>query len=168
MLVLKHIPCAFGDFSPYTERVGRENLFRHTILVTSDDIDMMQHASNIAYVRWIQDVAVAHSTAVGFDFEAYRKLGAFFIIRRHEIDYLRPALRGDELEVRTWVDTVMAAKCERRVEIANAGSGVVLARALTLWGFIDATTGRPTRIPDGVRVAFSVPPRPRRASQEAP
>jgi len=140
-------------------------MFRHIISVTSDDIDFLGHASNITYVRWVQDVAMAHSAAVGLDVDAYRRLGAFFIIRRHEIDYLRPALRGDALEVRTWVDSVMAAKCERRTEIVNSETSTVVARATTLWGYVDAVTGRPTRIPDEVRVAFAVPPRARKASQ---
>jgi len=165
LLQLKHIPCALGDFSPYTQRVHPENMFQHIISVTSDDIDFLGHASNITYVRWVQDVAMAHSAAVGRDVDAYRRLGAFFIIRRHEIDYLRPALRGDALQVRTWVDSVMAAKCERRTEIVNSETSTVVARATTLWGYVDAVTGRPTRIPDEVRVAFAVPPRARKASQ---
>ena len=59
------------------------------------DIDMLGHASNIAYLRWVQDVAVAHSAAVGLDMEGYSQLGAVFVVRRHEIDYLRPVVRGD-------------------------------------------------------------------------
>jgi acyl-CoA thioesterase FadM len=32
-----------------------------------------------------------------------------------------------------------------------------VATAMTTWGFVELTTGRPTRIPDTVRVAFSQP-----------
>jgi acyl-CoA thioester hydrolase len=125
-----------------------------TRVVGDVDIDDLGHANNIAYVRWIQDVAVAHSEAVGLGFDAYRRMGAVFVIRRHEVDYLRPLLRGDRLEVRTWIDSVAAAKCHRATEIASVGAGVVAARARTTWGFIDLGTGRPRRIPDEVRVAF--------------
>ena len=69
--------------------------FRLDLTVADDDIDVLGHASNIAFVRWIQDVAIAHSAAVGLDLEGYRRLGAVFVVVRHEIDYLRPALRGD-------------------------------------------------------------------------
>lgn len=130
----------------------------HSIVlhVGDGDIDELGHASNIAYVRWIQDVAVAHSRAVGLDFDTYRELGAVFVVRRHEIDYLRPVLRGERLEVRTWIDSASAAKATRATEIARVDeSGAVpVARALTTWGYIDTTRGRPTRIPDRVRVAF--------------
>src|SRR3954451_3953296 len=136
-------------------------LFTMPLEVGDDDIDMLGHASNIAYVRWVQDVAVGHSAAVGLDMEGYSLLGAVFVVRRHEIDYLRPVVRGEVLQLRTWIDSAFAAKCHRATEIVRAASGdsprVVVARAMTTWGYVELATGRPTRIPDSVRVAFSQP-----------
>ena len=133
-------------------------VFVMPMVVAAGDIDELGHASNIAYVRWVQDVALGHSTAVGLDLDAYRRLGGVFVVRRQEIDYLRSVLRGYRLELRTRVDKVMAAKCLRATEIATE-EGVVVARALTTWGWIDTATGRPSRIPAPVREAFgySVP-----------
>jgi acyl-CoA thioester hydrolase len=136
----------------------------HSIVVevAEGDIDELGHASNIAYVRWIQEVAIAHSAAVGLGFDAYRELGAVFVVRRQEIDYLRPVLRGDRLEVRTWIDSAFAAKSKRATELVKlAGDGSVLAtvaRAMTTWGYIEIATGRPTRIPNSVRLAFGQSP----------
>jgi acyl-CoA thioester hydrolase len=133
-------------------------VFTLPLAVGEEDIDMLGHASNIAYLRWVQDVAVAHSSAVGLDMEGYSRLGAVFVVRRHEIDYLRPVVRGEALELRTWIDSASAAKCKRATEIVRRGeSEVIVARAMTTWGFIELATGRPTRIPDSVRVAFSQP-----------
>jgi acyl-CoA thioester hydrolase len=144
--------------------------FTLSVEVAEADIDELGHASNIVYLRWVQDVAVAHSTTVGLGVEAYLSLGAVFVVRRHEIEYLRPVLRGERLELRTWIDTVMAAKCRRATEIvrrdlrAGVEVDVVVARAMTTWGFVEMATGRPTRIPDAIRRAFGVaslrPPRP--------
>jgi acyl-CoA thioester hydrolase len=122
--------------------------------VLDEDIDGLGHANNIAYLRWIQDIAVAHSEAVGLGFPAYQRMGAVFVIRRHEVDYLRPLLRGERIEVRTWIDSVAAAKCHRATQIVSIASGQTAARGLTTWGFIDLQTGRPRRIPDEVRSAF--------------
>jgi acyl-CoA thioester hydrolase len=127
--------------------------------VVDSDIDELGHASNISYVRWIQDVAIAHSVAVGLDVDAYRRHGGVFVVRRHEIDYVRPVLRGDRLEVRTWIDSTFAAKSLRATEIVRVGEDgteVVTARAMTTWGFIEIATGRPTRIPEAIRAAFGV------------
>lgn len=123
------------------------------LVVADDDIDEFGHASNIAYVRWIQDVALSHSITVGLDFEAYRRLGGAFFVRRHEVDYLRPVFRGDRLEVRTSIGSAMAAKCTRLTEIVREG-GTVVARATTTWGYVAIATGRPVRIPGEVRNAF--------------
>ncbi len=129
-------------------------IFRFDFEVGPDDIDMLGHASNIAFVRWIQDVALAHSAAVGFDLEAYRRLGAVFVVVRHEVDYMRPALRGDVIEARTWISTAMAAKCQRATELMRKSDGQLLARGLTTWGFVEIATGRPRRIDEELRVAF--------------
>ncbi|MBX3217911.1 MAG: acyl-CoA thioesterase [Labilithrix sp.] len=137
----------------------------HSIAVDVDDadIDELGHVSNIAYVRWIQDVAIAHSTAVGLDFAAYRELGGVFFVRRHEIDYLRPVLRTDRLEVRTWIDSATAVKCVRATEMQNQ-DGAIVARARTTWGYVEMARGRPVRIPDVVRAAFEL----NGAAEEAP
>jgi acyl-CoA thioester hydrolase len=133
--------------------VSEPDTFRLDLSVADEDIDVLGHASNIAFVRWIQDVAIAHSASVGLGLEAYHRLGAVFVVVRHEIDYLRPALRGDALEARTWISSVMAAKCHRATELVRK-DGQLLARGLTTWGFIEMASGRPRRIPDEVRAAF--------------
>jgi acyl-CoA thioester hydrolase len=128
--------------------------FRLELRVADEDIDALGHASNVAFVRWIQDVAVAHSAAVGLGLEGYRRLGAVFVVARHEIDYLRPAFRGDVLEARTWISSVMAAKCLRATELVRQPDGHLLAKGITTWGFVELGTGRPKRITDEVRAAF--------------
>lgn len=139
-----------------------------TIQVQDSDIDELGHASNIAYIRWLQDVAVAHSTSVGLGWGAYLDLGAVFVIRRQEVDYLRPALRGETLELRTRICNVAAANVQRETDFTRPADGVVIARALTTWVFVDAKRGRPTRIPDHVRTAFGFPPRVRRSAGDEP
>jgi acyl-CoA thioester hydrolase len=136
-----------------TER-SEPRVFHLDLVVSEADIDMLGHASNIAFVRWIQDVALAHSAAVGLGFEAYQRIGAVFMVVRHEIDYMRPALRGDVLQARTWISSVRAASCVRTTQLVRASDGELLAKGLTTWGFIEMATGRPRRIPDDVRVAF--------------
>lgn len=135
--------------------------FELPMSVRDADIDELGHVSNIAYVRWIQDVALAHSVAVGLDVEAYRTMGGVFFVRRHEIDYLRPVLRSELLVLRTWIDSVLAAKCLRGTEIVRRepnGGETIVARAMTTWGFVEIATGRPTRIPIPIREAFAALP----------
>lgn len=132
--------------------------FELPIDVVDADIDELGHVSNIVYVRWIQEVAVAHSVAVGLTVEAYRTIGAVFFVRRHEVDYLRPVLRGDRLLLRTWIDSIAAAKCIRATEIVRlepGGAETIVADARTTWGCVEIANGRPTRIPPAIRDAFA-------------
>jgi len=87
-------------------------------------------------------------------YERYLRLGAVFVVVRHEIDYLRPALRADELEARTWISSVMAAKCLRSTELVRKRDQQLVARGVTTWGFVAFETGRPKRISEDVRAAF--------------
>jgi len=134
--------------------VSEPGSFCLELSVVDEDIDALGHASNISFVRWLQSAAIAHSTALGLDFDAYRRLGAVFVVVRHEIDYLLPAMRGDVIEARTWVSTVMAAKCLRSTELVRKADGELLARGLTTWGFVELASGRPRRITPEVRAAL--------------
>jgi acyl-CoA thioester hydrolase len=125
----------------YSVRVQPLSEFRHVFVVAPGDIDDLGHANNVAYVRWLQDIAVAHSEAVGLDVPAYLRIGAVFVVRRHEVDYLHPA-------------AVMAAKCHRATVITRVRDRRIVAKALTTWGFIDVARSRPTRITDEVARAF--------------
>ena len=117
------------------------------------DIDELGHVSNLVYLRWVLDVAMAHSRSLGWDHAEYRALGSVFVVRRHEIDYLGQVTAGQALEAHTWVDTWKLASCIRKTELWRDGQ--VVARAATTWAMISFVSGRPTKIPDELRAKFS-------------
>ena len=121
--------------------------------VQPEDIDQLNHVNNVVYLRWVQEAAIAHWTAAASP-EAQAEL--FWVVTRHEIDYRRPALLGDALIARTWVGPASARLFERFTEILRAGDRMLLARARTFWCPMDLRTGKPTRVNDTVRAAFSV------------
>jgi acyl-CoA thioester hydrolase len=129
--------------------------FVHSITVPADAIDQFGHANNIAYVRWIQDVAVAHSNHVGLDWAAYAAMGAAFVVRRHEVDYLRAVREGEVLSVGTWIESFTRITSERGTTVHNA-HGALVARAMTTWVFVTIDGLRPVRITDPVKRAFGV------------
>lgn len=123
------------------------------VVAAADDIDELRHVSNLVYLRWALEVAHAHSDARGWTHEAYSRLGASWVVRRHEIDYLRSAKLGETIALTTWIDERKRVSCVRKTELADS-QGRVLARLTTLWAFVDLSTGRPTRIPDEVLNKF--------------
>lgn len=130
---------------------------RHAIDVVpvAEDIDELDHVSNLVYLRWILDAARAHSDARGWDHAAYRRLGAIWVVRRHEIDYLQAATRDNRLTVTTWVESWKKVSCVRCTEITDAG-GRATVRAATTWAFVDLATRRPTRVPEALQSAFVI------------
>jgi acyl-CoA thioester hydrolase len=138
--------------------------FEQEVVATKNMIDELDHVSNVAYVGWIQDVAKAHSAAVGWDGPAYFAAGAVFVVRRHEIDYLSQVREGERVRLVTWIEKWTAVTSERRTRIEKVEGGVEVARAKTLWAMIDFATGRPRRVPAEIREAFAAagfaPPSP--------
>ncbi|MGZ3488971.1 MAG: acyl-CoA thioesterase [Isosphaeraceae bacterium] len=68
----------------------------------------------MVYLRYAQDAAVAHWYAV---VDQKHRDSMVWVVRRHEIDYLKPALENDELVARTWVGAPSGATLERFIEI---------------------------------------------------
>ena len=131
-------------------------IYEYPHIVHDDEIDALGHAGNVAYVAWMQDAAIAHSSAQGWSGDAYRTLGAGWVVRRHEIDYFQPAFAGDELLIRTWVSATTKVTSQRRYEIRRRADDQVLVAAVTQWVFIDHAKRSPCRIPVEVASAFTV------------
>jgi acyl-CoA thioester hydrolase len=129
--------------------------FDYTHRVVAAEIDELNHAGNYHYVRWMQHAAVAHSSVNGWSAERYREFGCGWVVRSHQITYLKPAFEGDLLTIRTWVANMRSATSLRRFEINNE-AGEQLAVAETDWAFIHYARQRPTRIPEAVASCFVV------------
>jgi len=128
--------------------------FTMPITAVETDIDEVGHVSNIVYLRWVMEVAMEHSRALGWDYPDYKAFGAVFMVRRHEIDYVAQVTLGQTLSAETWVDEWRQASCIRKTELIRDGKIVV--RAATTWALISLGSGRPIRIPDEMRAKFAV------------
>ena len=117
-----------------------------------EHIDELGHVNNAVWVPWIQQIAVAHwySVADPAHDEAY-----FWVVTRHEIDYLRAAFEGEQLTGRTWVgEAPKGARFDRHMEFVGE-DGKVRVRAVTQWAIIDKASGRPIRVPPEVIAPFT-------------
>jgi acyl-CoA thioester hydrolase len=136
------------------------------LTVAPSDIDELAHVNNAVYVRWVQEAAVAHSRAVGWTVSDYLARRAAFLVRAHEVEYLRPALAGDPIAVETRVVAMSIATADRFTTIRR--SGELLARARTHWAFVDLESGRPVRIPPELRERFPLETPDAAAAPRAP
>jgi acyl-CoA thioester hydrolase len=134
------------------EAVLTTEIFEMPIPIAPEDIDQLGHVNNVVYLRWVQDLAIAHWQEAA---SAEDQAKLLWVVLRHEIDYKHPAKPGDELLGRTWVGPASRLSFERRSEIIRASDGQLLAQARTLWCPINAATGRPTQVSAAVRERFS-------------
>lgn len=127
------------------------SVFEQKFGAAPEHIDELGHVNNAVWVQWIQDVATSHWRSVARPEHAERY---FWVIVRHEIDYLRPAFEGEQLTARTWVgEAPRGAKFDRHVEFVGA-DGKTRVRARTDWAMIDKMIGRPARVPPEVVAPF--------------
>ncbi len=123
--------------------------FSHSFSVAAEDIDEQGHVNNVAYLRWIQDIAIAHWRHTVSD-EMLAKFS--WVVVRHEIDYKKQAFENEEITVTTWVGEWTHVTCERFTEIHRGPD--LLVKGRTVWCMIDRETARPLRIAKELREQF--------------
>ncbi len=115
--------------------------FSIEIDVQSGDIDELNHVNNVVFVKWVQDVAIAHWMATS---SAEIRDTYSWMLLRHEIDYVGQAFMGDRLTGTTWVGEAKGATFERFVELKKDGK--VITKSKTVWALLDAKSLKPRRI----------------------
>lgn len=131
-------------------------IFTRVRTICAADIDELGHVNNVIWLRFVVAVGHAHTAAVGLGEHFHERHGATWVVRRHRIDYLRPALDGERIEEATWVSDLRGARCVRATEFRRLADGEVLVRAESVWAFVDRATQRPRRMPAEVFERFAV------------
>ena len=125
--------------------------FDMAFLAGEEHIDELGHVNNAVWVQWIQQVAVAHWEALA---DPAHKQAYYWVVVRHEIDYLRSALPGDRVTARTWIgEPPKGARSTRYVEFTGP-DGKICVRSATQWAIIDKQAARPIRVPADVVAPF--------------
>jgi acyl-CoA thioester hydrolase len=125
--------------------------FSMSITAGPEDIDILGHVNNAVWVKWIQDIAVAHWESI-----APREVqdACFFVVTRHEIDYRGNVSEGETVTAETWVDEPpRGARFNRNVRFLGA-DGKVRVEAKTTWAMIERASGRIGRVPAELAALF--------------
>ena len=125
--------------------------FETELVAKAEHIDELGHVNNAVWVQWMEQVAVAHWRSVA---DPGHQDDFFWVVVRHEIDYLRAVLEGERITARTWAgETPKGAKFDRHMEFLG-DDGKPRVRARTDWAIIDKASGRPLRVPAEVIAPF--------------
>ena len=126
--------------------------FTLPIAIMRADIDELGHVNNIVYLRWAQEIAIAHWRAKA---SADMLANYIWVVRRHEVDYRAPLQLGDEAEVRTRVDAEpQGAQWRRFVDIWKRDAAAPCAQIVSNWVLLDAATRRVKRVPPEIVARF--------------
>jgi acyl-CoA thioester hydrolase len=134
---------------------GRPVFVMH-LRVRQYETDALGHVNNAVYLNYLEQAAIEHAESMGFGKARLAELGGFFVVRRHEIDYLGSAVAGDELAITTWPEMLSGPRAVRCYEIRNTTSAKRIVTARTLWVWIDRMTGRPRPMPRAILDAYAV------------
>jgi acyl-CoA thioester hydrolase len=124
----------------------------HILRVSVQDahIDLMQHTNNVVYLQWLEDVAWAHSSALGLGPQQYKDCGHGLVVRRHELNYLAATRLGEELLLATWITEVDKLSLHRHYQFRRVDDGKTVFRGQTHYVCVDIAEGRLRRMPAGL------------------
>lgn len=124
-------------------------------VVTGDHIDLMGHANNCEYLKWMEQAAWDHCDSIGMGFKNWLKLGYGWVVHHTELDYLAPAFEGDELIVATWVShSDEKLSITRQYQILRKHDGKTLLRGSNRWICVSLKTQKPCRMPEEFKQSF--------------
>jgi acyl-CoA thioester hydrolase len=123
-------------------------IFKKLLTVSANVIDGNGHVNNVAYVQWMQDIAVEHYASIHG--VAAQGSNSTWVVHEHKIEYLLPAFEGEEIEIQTWIADVRRVRSLRCYKFVRRSDDKLLVRGETDWVFVDATTGAPRAIPSSV------------------
>ncbi len=117
------------------------NAYKKKYIVTLNEIDEYNHVNNVMYVQWMQEVSNDHWLLLIKDVP---KPDYVWFVIRHEVDYKKQGVLGDEITVRTWVGETEGIKSIRHFEMHRGE--VLLVKSQTTFCLLDAKTLKPKRI----------------------
>lgn len=127
------------------------------VQVKPEHIDIMQHTNNVVYLQWLENVAWDHSRHLGLDEAVYQRLGYGMVARRHELDYLQPTFRDQEIWLGTWILHTDRLAIRRAYQFLRPADGVTVFRGRTQWVCVDIKEGRVRRMPPEFQEGYKSP-----------
>lgn len=125
--------------------------FSMTFTAHADDIDELGHVNNAVWVRWAQELSVAHWNAIAPE---EHRAACVWVITRHAIDYRSNMGPGETVTGETWVPgTPRGARFDRHFRFVG-DDGRVRVEGITTWALLDRATGRLLRIRPDIAAPF--------------
>ena len=124
------------------------NDFTWTVRVYYEDTDAGGVVYHAKYLNFFERARTEWLRSCGINQrELVKKNGIVFTIRRMAIDFVRPAMLDDELEIGVSLKQLNGASIQLNQSMIKTGDGEEIAQAEVLVACIDAKRMTPVRIP---------------------
>lgn len=123
--------------------------------VSAADCDGLGHVNNVRYLAWAEELAWAHSAALGLGLARYRELDAAMVAREHVLTYLAACFAGDELRLQTRLSGNDGLRLRR--EYAFYRGELRVFQGHTDWVCVRLSSGKARKMPPEFRRAYALP-----------
>ncbi|MCX5784251.1 MAG: thioesterase family protein [Elusimicrobia bacterium] len=82
------------------------------------------------YLKFLEEARTEYMEERGLSVKALMDEGIWFVVKRQEIEYKAPAVYGDIVETRTWVNETSGIRVQFGYEIKNQ-DGKIISKAVT-------------------------------------
>lgn len=123
--------------------------------VAWQDVNPAQQVDPALLLAYIEDCGRQVVAAHGWPMERMMSEGFAILLRRNQIEYIRPAYLDDELEIVTWVSNVRRATATRHYTVTRLRDHEILARVHSLGVWVNLQNGQPIRIPPDMLADFA-------------
>lgn len=129
----------------------------HVLNVSVQDqhIDLMRHTNNVVYLQWLEDVAWAHSVALGLGPAEYEALGHGMVVRQHELNYIQATRLGERLALGTWLTQADKLAMRRQYQFIRLDDGATVFRGHSQFVCVDIAQGKVRRMPPAFLSAYT-------------
>lgn len=123
--------------------------YSQNLIVTTKDLDELNHVNNVRYIDWVNHIAKAH-----WQIEATTQMQSnfFWVLLSHHIDYKHPIVLDDKVTLKTYIKTCKGVTSLRVVEVLV--NNKLCAYSETKWCFMSAETKKPARIIPEINLLF--------------
>jgi YbgC/YbaW family acyl-CoA thioester hydrolase len=115
------------------------------------DTDAGGVVHNIAYLRFIETCRTRLAGQMGMNMREMVAAGEVPVVVRTEIDYRRPALLSDHLEIHGVLDTMERVRFWCAFEIRRPSDGALLVTCRQALALVHLASGKPVRLPEAWR-----------------
>ena len=115
------------------------------------DTDAGGVVHNIAYLRFIEPCRTRLAGQMGMNMREMVAAGEVPVVVRTEIDYRRPALLSDHLEIHGVLDTMERVRFWCAFEIRRPSDGALLVTCRQALALVHLASGKPVRLPEAWR-----------------